>query len=350
MGLAQCIKLPGDSGLTNLCGGGTPYDPFNPTHSICCGTHELKSAITSADNFLRANWEALSACANGMTDDEYGWAKYYLAANMYYGGPAITFKDIDGIRKPVLPTFVSQRDLHGQCAGEQHYIRYLRNNFSAATLGTMRNSEYGAKQLTIYLDAIPKCQSDCPGAFPTGGLTPGETGDMRAFGHSLAEGTFKSSEATVTQQLSAAGVSATVEPTISRVGQPITETTRNVWLAGQHHSIVLYAGANDLSRNEADIRAAFDELFAAAASKADRKVYVFNIIEFGSSVQWAKIASINTYLRNYVNAHSPKFVLVDINQQMSTLGSGCPYHSGDTHGCYPQTRSYFVSQVAASQP
>ncbi|MCX8198187.1 MAG: hypothetical protein N3F07_03280 [Candidatus Micrarchaeota archaeon] len=338
MGLAQCTRPPGDSLLSRECAGGSSYDPFNASQSICCGARELRQRLAQADSFLQANWEKLSECPYGMTQDEYGWAKYYLAANMYYGGPAIQH----------LSSFLSQRDANGKCSGQQHYIKYLRESFTRESIPGLRDSEYGAKQLTIYLDALGDCQSDCPGAIP-GGLAVGETGDMRIFGHSLAQESFKGKEAQVQQMLSERGVRITVNPTISRSGQTIAETTNNVRNAGQHKAIVLYTGANDLHRSEEEIKSLFSNLFSEASRKA-QKVYVFNIIEFGSQAQWAKISRINSYLRNYASSNSQKFVLIDINQHMSTLGPGCPYRSGNIHGCYVQTREFFVQKVAENPP
>jgi len=351
-GLAQCIALPGDSAMTSLCGGFfSSYNPFNPSHSICCGINEFKTHLASIKDFLDNNWQQLSACQEGMTQGEYGWAQYYLAANRYYGAPTTGYRDSSGNYHDILPMFISQRDASGPCTGEQHYIRYLRNNFVHESIPGFRDSEYGAKQLSVYLKAIDACDSDCPGALPGPILPPGQTGSMRAFGHSLAVGTFSTHEQQISQSLSNSGVSATLEPTIASIGSSVAWTTEKVNLAGHHNAIVLYTGVNDDLSQTGAMQAKFNTLLAAAAAKAD-KVYVFNIIEYGSPQNINNIISFNAYLDSYAANSNGKVVLLDINSEMELLG--CPgWHATSidpVHSCYQETRDFFVEQVAANPP
>ena len=342
-GLAQCIDLPGDTALSALCGGSSSYNPFNATHSICCGINELKKHLATSKNFLDNNWQVLSACSEGMRTEDYGWAQYYLAANRYYGGPS--FGNIS--------SFVSQRDAAGPCTGEQNYIRYLRNNFTHQSIPGLRDSEYGAKQLSTYLKAIDACDSDCPGIAMGQVIPPGQTGSMRAFGHSLAVGTFLGHEATLSQTLSSNGVPSTLEQTIAQSGSSIAWATEKVNLAGHHNAIVLYTGVNDDLTQINSMKNKFNTLISAARAKADR-VYVFNIIEYGSPQKINNIIQLNNYLDSYAANSNGKVVLLDINSKMEQLSPGCPaWHATSidpVHSCYQQTRDFFVEQIIAYPP
>ncbi|MFA6489063.1 MAG: hypothetical protein WCT52_00095 [Candidatus Micrarchaeia archaeon] len=144
MGLAQCIDMPG---TVPACGGAA-YNPFNAGMSICCGANKFAQYLSAATNFINSHWDELSACEHGMNSSEKSWAAYYLASNTYYGA--------QGLSEAKFQSFLSQRN---GCAGQQHYIKYLRDNDPLEDPG----NSYGADVMSRYFEAVNKCDSDCPG-------------------------------------------------------------------------------------------------------------------------------------------------------------------------------------------
>jgi len=161
-GMAQCIELPGQYYVKNNkaipdaikgCGAES-YNPFDPGMSACCGATKFASFLrdgagVTAEKWVNANWAELSKCApDGLSEDERGWAAYYIASNMYYG------EDWN-----VLSQFKAQRDNGGECQGsEKNYIAYLRKYDTSPLPGTM----YGAQVMSRYRVAADACDSDCP--------------------------------------------------------------------------------------------------------------------------------------------------------------------------------------------
>ena len=145
-GLSQCTEAPGSSDQYTATCGGSNYNPFEPGQSICCGMNKFKEYLDTARERINANWGALSdtACANSMTADEKPWAEYFLASEYYNGGP--------GNGKYSISSFLSQRDSSGQCSGEQNFVQYLRNQ-----------NDYGAMVMSVYVNSISNCDSDCAG-------------------------------------------------------------------------------------------------------------------------------------------------------------------------------------------
>lgn len=149
-GLAQCIDPPGDALYTAKCGGGSPYDPFNPGMSACCGIDKMRTNLDGSEKFISDNWGQLSMCSDGMKDDERGWAAYYLASLRYFG---LGYES-------KLSDFTYQRDQNGECSGTQHFIAYLRSLGTSSPPGY----DYSAEIMSRYLDAADnKCDTDCPG-------------------------------------------------------------------------------------------------------------------------------------------------------------------------------------------
>jgi len=165
-GLAQCIEYPGKAytpdnpygqvqggipGAIAGCGGEN-YNPFDAGQSACCGAGKFATFLrdgsgTTTEKFVQNNWAELSKCQpDGMTEEERGWAAYYLASNRYLGA---TWN--------VLSEFVSQRDSNGACTGTKHYIDYLRSNATKDD-----DTKYGAQVMSRYRAAADKCDSDCP--------------------------------------------------------------------------------------------------------------------------------------------------------------------------------------------
>ena len=161
-GLAQCIEYPGQYYARNGlpipdaikgCGGAN-YNPFNPGDSACCGAWKFanflrNNANGNAEAFVNSNWAELSKCQpDGLTEDERGWAAYYIASNRYYGADS-----------NVLSQFVSERDNGGACHGSvKNYIEYLREYAPSPAPGTA----YGAQVMSRYSAAVTACKSDCP--------------------------------------------------------------------------------------------------------------------------------------------------------------------------------------------
>src|SRR3989344_9536504 len=108
-GLAQCIEYPGEVNQFTANCGGSNYNPFNPSNSVCCGINKMRYNLDDSEAFLSQKWGELSKCDDGMKDDERGWAAYYLASLRYFG---LGYES-------KLPDFTSQRDQDGECTGEQ---------------------------------------------------------------------------------------------------------------------------------------------------------------------------------------------------------------------------------------
>lgn len=161
-GIAQCIELPGQYYVKNNkaipdaikgCGAES-YNPFDPGMSVCCGAGKFASFLRdgaglTAEKWVNANWAELSKCPpDGLTEDERGWAAYYIASNMYYGA---TWN--------VLSQFKAQRDNGGECQGSvKNYIAYLKEYDTSPAPGT----KYGAQVMSRYRSAVSACDSDCP--------------------------------------------------------------------------------------------------------------------------------------------------------------------------------------------
>lgn len=139
-GLAQCIDLPG----SYVPGCGTPYNPFDPSMSLCCGISKYSHYLQIARTFLSNNWGELTECDGGMQEKERDWAAYYIASG-YYSGKLVPIGE-----------FTDQRDSGGDCTGIQNYIEYM------ATVPPYE--EYSKQVMTRYLDAVKECGSECPGA------------------------------------------------------------------------------------------------------------------------------------------------------------------------------------------
>ncbi|MFA4983493.1 MAG: hypothetical protein WC588_04745, partial [Candidatus Micrarchaeia archaeon] len=160
-GLMQCIELPGQlyvqdgiamPQVVQECGGEN-YNPFNPEMSICCGVSKFATALSSAESFINSNWGQIGTgvCEGGIKDEDRGWAAYYLASNKYFG-----------LQPPSISGFISQRDNSSACSGAENYIRYVRNRPNPNP-GEGQGYAYGAELISIYADAVDKCDSDCPG-------------------------------------------------------------------------------------------------------------------------------------------------------------------------------------------
>ena len=137
-GLAQCIDYPGAPAQA-ACGGSS-YNPFDPTESICCGVNKLQAYLGNASAFVTNNWGQLSACGNGLKDRD--WTAYFIAAGLYHGDDA----------RNQLQAFISNRDKDGSCKGEQNFITYL--------IGTGKFN-YAAQVMGNYKSAADACGSEC---------------------------------------------------------------------------------------------------------------------------------------------------------------------------------------------
>ncbi|MCX8194957.1 MAG: hypothetical protein N3G22_02515 [Candidatus Micrarchaeota archaeon] len=153
-GLAQCKEYPGrlyaNTGRPlpqdiKLCGG-ADYNPFNASLSICCGIKKFRRLLDDSTYFLNQKWHLMnkSACTGGMGAADRGWADYFVAT-LLYENESISLDNY-------LSEFLLQRDTPDKCAGEEHFIAFTR-----------QYSNYSAEVMTIYLDALDKCESDCPG-------------------------------------------------------------------------------------------------------------------------------------------------------------------------------------------
>jgi len=160
-GIAQCIEYPGQYYVENGLAlpdaikdcGGEKYNPFDPGMSACCGAKKFGDNLRNydgmtAEKWVNNNWAELSKCQpGGMTEDEKGWAAYYIASNMY-----------NGARWNMLFPFTTQRDADGDCTGTLHYIAYLRSQAS----GDPPSTNYGAQVMSRYKAAAALCKSECP--------------------------------------------------------------------------------------------------------------------------------------------------------------------------------------------
>ena len=154
LGIAQCTAIP-SRGIYPGCPMSN-YNPFNPSNSACCGAATLSLKLKTVQVWLNENnglrWNVLTSCQDGISSSERGWVEYYLASNLYYGALALSPYD----------NFAAQLNANGPCTGAiPNYIDYLRNMSDPSSPPSMN---YSAYVMTRYLDAVDKCQSDCPTA------------------------------------------------------------------------------------------------------------------------------------------------------------------------------------------
>ncbi|MFH1306770.1 MAG: hypothetical protein ABIH83_03925, partial [Candidatus Micrarchaeota archaeon] len=150
LGVMQCLDAPGHvSAFTRDCGGAA-YNPFDPYHSACCGSHAFNSAYNSALPIIRNLRSSNSYISEQIQEDEIEWFAAWLALDRSYLG----------MKMPI-----SEMESYDPQTDGDNFVIFVRNYYQEqhdnGKDGAFPSPNYGTHIITRYNDGIEECNTGC---------------------------------------------------------------------------------------------------------------------------------------------------------------------------------------------